>query len=95
MQTLTATLLLLGVVLAPIGTFIYAYVGLTAPDPETMRLAKQAAVLGRWTGYAGCILAVIHGTSGQLTLAAVALSAAAATATYVTKLPPPKTPRPV
>ena len=87
-------LLMLGILLAPTGTFIYAYVGLTAPDPETMHLAKAAAVTGRWTGYAGCILAVIHGTTGQFTLAAVALSAATATATYVTKLPPPKTPRP-
>lgn len=92
---LAPLLLMLGILLAPTGTFIYAYVGMTAPDAETMHLAKTAATAGRWTGYAGCIIAITSGATGQAVLAAVALAAAAATATFVTKLPPPRPPQPV
>lgn len=90
---LTPLLLMLGILFAPAGTFTYVWVAMAAPDPETLRLAKAGATIGRWTGYAGCALAVADGTSGQLALAAVALAATVATASFVTKLPPPQTPR--
>jgi hypothetical protein len=96
-----ATLLTaLGLLLAVFGTFVYVTVGMTDPDEETMRLAKTAAVTGRWTVTAGTATYLVHayatgaGTSPPM-LTVLILAAVAAVATHVTKLRPPTPPRPV
>lgn len=94
MQTLTAATLLLGLTLAPFGTFIYVYVGMTCAEPETLRIAKTAARAGCGSGYTGCVLAVIQGAGGRAALAAAVIAGIAATITFVTVLPPPIPPRP-
>lgn len=98
MPTITATLLLLGLTLAPAGTFVYVWVAMTDPDPETLRIAKSAAVTGRWAAASGTILYLVHAfatgaTTGPATTLTLMLAACAALASHLTKLRPPQAPR--
>lgn len=100
MQTLTALLLLLGLTLAPAGTFTYVWVAMTDPDEETLRIAKSGATVGRWAAATGTVLYLIHAfatgaTTGPATTLVLMLAACAALASHLTKLRPPQTPRPV
>lgn len=96
---IAALLLTVGLLLAPAGTFTYVYVGMTAPDVETMRIAKTLAVTGRWTAVTGSLMYLIHAfatgtTTSPPMLAVLIIAAVTAVTTHVTKLPAPQTPRP-
>lgn len=100
MPIIASIALLLGVLLAPAGTFVYVYCCMNEPDDETLRISKGAAVTGRWSAAAGTAIYLVHafgtdhGTSPPM-LTVLIVAAVAAVATHITKLPPARTPRPV
>jgi hypothetical protein len=97
---IAALLLTLGLLLAPFGTFVYVVVALADPDYETLRISKTAAIVGRWTVAAGAgsylIDTVRAGASVSALMAVVLmLAAAVVVASQLTRLSPPRHPRPV
>lgn len=91
MPAVAALLLGIALLLAAFGTGAYlaCALGDPRPDPETLRLARLAAAAGRRIGALGLTLwfGTGHAANPGMSLL-LALTAAAATATYVTKIRP-------
>jgi hypothetical protein len=97
---LTTTLLTLGLLLAPLGTLAYVVIAMTEPDVESLRISKTAALIGRWTATAGAAAYLIDAMRAGATISpamTVVLMAAAGVivASQLTRLQPPRPPRPV
>lgn len=96
---IAALLLTAGLLLAPFGTFAYVTIAMTDADVESLRISKALAVAGRWTAAAGAgsyvIDAMRAGASVSAPMAVVLMFAAAAVvASQLTRLSPPRHPRP-
>lgn len=48
MPVITITLLVVGAILAAVGTLGFWYIGYTAPDPTDLQLTRRLATAGRW-----------------------------------------------
>jgi hypothetical protein len=96
---IAALLLTIGLLLAPFGTFAYVTIAMTEADPESLRISKALAVTGRWTAIAGSAIYLAHAigtgaaTSPPMTVVLM-LAAAAVVASQLTRLSPPRHPRP-
>ena len=100
MPIIATAALALGVLLAPLGTLIYIWTGMTDPDDQTMRISKALAVTGRWTATAGSLTYLTHAYGTGIStsppmLTVLIIAAVAAVTTHVTKLRPPQTPQPI